>query len=108
VLISFPFYPSFFHLSPSAAVAGRCEQALFAEKTETTPQKRGSWNFVQVPISIPSPTGWDTCILLIFIDFHSRLYSFLLLSTLSFLKKTRYIPGNNWIESHFCPVSEQF
>jgi hypothetical protein len=34
VLISFPFYPSFFHLSPSAAVAGRCEQALFAGKKQ--------------------------------------------------------------------------
>lgn len=50
-------HPSF-QLSPSAAVAGRCEQAYFQlknPKKTTPPEKEELWtlNFVQVPISIP-------------------------------------------------------
>jgi hypothetical protein len=70
--------PGMYRVSQKRKLFATAKGKRISERTKTTPKNEElpSWNFVQVPISIPSPTGWETCILLNKREWKSTRYKF--------------------------------
>lgn len=106
---SFSFYP-LFNFSPSAAVAGCCEQAYFQLK-KTKDKKEGTLRLELCSSpNFNSPSSFTHWLGILYLVDSTLAYTFFHLSavadTFIFEKPDPRI--GHWIESHFGPVSEQF